>query len=938
MTESGQVNGSVESYIVNDYELIQPIDSTSYVCNFNSPSKWVPPPNDAFSTPVTVTSIPIQNAIAMTLNSSPNSVLNSASLDSHRKLGSNTRDNNTEQLEVEPMEINPFDAYCASPNPDVTTDPIEQSLDDEAFLQSASFYQRFPIRRDKEQNQIRVDSSVKHEVKNFKEGFVLPSPTAQPNNVSTYPFDTNNSAPEFKSDDHLISHYSEVASHHLSLGQYTLAMKQFQCILAHARDIVENSPKKTEQLRFQNIIADTLNNIGVMHEMKGEYLYGLQACKEALRLYRQIGSAYEKHDGSNKDSEAMNEHWQQNVTRTSCNIAQMITAQKSHKDRMRLHQTAYDLFVEGKAEIQNRYRIEQYYVINEPNNNSKGGSNLSASASKHSHLVQSISYFIKVMNNEKTTLGKTHPQVGRTMMCLSHVYCSLEQFDEAFRYIHMAVAILKNGLGESHPNVATAYAALGRIHYTMGEYDDAIQWLKLAGGIQRTALVHEKPGSTGEGFIDFVEGTNCPASLSTASALAATEDEVVMTHEAIASTWISMGVVYMAKRELNKALECHREALSIFLEIEEKTTREDGKNYYHRKYKKQRKEAASRSESEIDVQGQPCRKAVQTDDLYRYPILLLDENGHTRDTHMPRIAVALAWLGEIHRIEGHQSRSLEAFERARIILTERLGPRHLSISTILVKLGMTYRMSGRYGKATQSIRDAMAIQSTHFGYFHDTLAWSLTELGEVYEQSGDTLKGLEIYKDALATQRKVLPSMHINHARLLLKIGKMKESMDQFDDAFIYYSEALRIYQRSDDEKLHSIQIEEMKIARDRLIGIRITLTGREGQMEPTRANGVNRIDKLAEWNMDKGSFYEALRLYHESLELKRQSLGEEHINVGLALQHIARVKEKQNCFDEAHILCAECLRIYRVNGLTFQHHLVKDVLKLVKIMDSGST
>jgi tetratricopeptide (TPR) repeat protein len=785
-----------------------------------------------------------------------------------------------------------------------------------------------------------------------------PVHSTPPTPIATFPFPSPDAAPaisspEFESDEHLISHYSEVASHHLSLGQYILAMKQFQCILAHSRDIVENSPKECEQVRFQYIIADTLNNIGVMHEMKGEYEYGLQACKEALRIYKQMGHTQQGEQQNNKGDYATppkKQQWQQNVTRTSCNIAQMTTARKSYIERRRLHQSAYDLFLEGKAIVHSQRRMQsQGYegsgatcVTNIHGSTTRGGSTIISRSTfgRPTQLLQTISYYTKVLSNERSTLGKTHPQVGRTMICLSHVYCTLHQFDEAVRSIHMAVAILKNGLGESHPNVATAYAALGRIHYSMGEYDDAIHWLKMAGVIQRQALVVDKNGAgTGEGGADHADGTrSSSASLSSASTLAATEEEVVLTHEAVATSWIAMGVVYVARREIQKALECHREALSIYLEIEENTTREDGRNYYNRRCKKLRKEAA-KMDNYLGQNGKEQQKVMNYDDLYIYPVQMVDENGHTRDSVIPGVAIAWAWVGEVYRMEDDFPRALEALDHARLILTERVGARHISVATILTKLGIAYRMSHRYGKAKQALHEAIAIQRARFGSFHDTLAASMVELGEVWENTGELSRAIDTYREALSTQRRALPSMHKKQGRVLVKIGRIYETMEQLDDALVFYTEAMRIYKSNIEDHTQSTvdEDEDMKVGRDRLIGIQIALAGGEEQMILEDLNRITKKDKIAEGCMHKGNLGEAFELYNESLEFKRKMLGDEHLNVGLALRQVAHIKERQMKYEEAHILYTECLRIYRINGLTFQHHLIKDVLAAIQKMDSGS-
>ena len=98
-------------------------------------------------------------------------------------------------------------------------------------------------------------------------------------NHDHHPIYSDPTASDQPTADNVVRRYSDAASHYLSLGQHSAAMKQYQNILAFSRDVIENSEGVQRKQLYHIVIADTLNNIGVVHELGGGYTYGLQACR-----------------------------------------------------------------------------------------------------------------------------------------------------------------------------------------------------------------------------------------------------------------------------------------------------------------------------------------------------------------------------------------------------------------------------------------------------------------------------------------------------------------------------------------------------------------------------------------------------------------------------------------------------------------------------------
>ena len=563
----------------------------------------------------------------------------------------------------------------------------------------------------------------------------------------------------------------------------------------------------------------------------------------------------------------------------------MKNAQESLKERTKLHQHAYECFLKGSND------------------------DIRTSSRDATLLRESIAFYSKVLSVERKTMGKTHPQVGRTMVCMSQVYCTLQQYDEALQVVYKAIKILNNGLGGLHPNVATAHMALGRLHLDMKEYKEAIESLQRALKILHAGMHPNKFGGNDEMENTEVGGENLSIRLT------------------IASVWNAMGVVHATKGDFGSSLECYQETLSIHSNLERlarllpsssSSKSKTNKGFHHLSFH-----------------------------FYTFSRIMMDQHGKFCDNEVPVMAVARHNIGGAYQALEDYAEAVDAYEGGLQVLKEKLGSKHGCVASMLVRIGVVHQSSRRYEKALSAFQEALGIQQLVLGCYHVKVALTLRHLAQLYETRGMLNKALDTYHKALATQRKTVCTSHIMHAELLNKIGSIHERVGQVNEALIFHSESLRIYKQNEDSLKRSGDINATRSARDKVINVLVAAMSsvgaehlsEDGIHKSSRAEVTNSfglvMDELGETHASGGNYKRALEAYEDSLNFLRKDLGHDHVEVGVLLGKISSLHEKERNYDEALILNSECLRIFRVNGLSYQHPSIIEIIRARQRIES---
>jgi len=251
----------------------------------------------------------------------------------------------------------------------------------------------------------------------------------------------------------------ETASDHLSLGRnelalaaYRRAMKvSFANVISVKQRLVEakrrsaaaaagggeaDLTRRQERafelslLQVASRVADVHNNLGVLHELNGEYDRARASYADALEVYHNTCKRYE-------------EAGDPDVDRTKANVERMEMACASAEDRKVLHDRATQLAREVARE--------------------------KSSGARRELLLRQREALRDALGLEGSTIGPSHPASASTLIQMGKIDYELRRYDDAAAGIRRAGDILSTSLGANHPRVGRALLLLASIYERRGD-------------------------------------------------------------------------------------------------------------------------------------------------------------------------------------------------------------------------------------------------------------------------------------------------------------------------------------------------------------------------------------------------------------------------------------------------------------------------------------
>lgn len=320
------------------------------------------------------------------------------------------------------------------------------------------------------------------------------------------------------------------------------------------RDEVEDQLESTLQ-NSASEMANVLNNIGVVLEMKREYQLAMNSYQDALDMYRNTCRRYENAG----DPE---------VDRTVNNIMQLSIAMRYHDRRMELHSEADKL----AAQIELALHSDNHLCTE--------------------LRIERLNVLMCVLDLEVESLGQDHPGVGFTLLKKGALHLEMMHVDMAIKDTKDAVGILKKGLGSFHPEVGFALIKLGDMfNYDISKYGGGLNGgddsKNMALSLYREALiplresfgaVNSYSGLTNNciGMLYSSKGKAKHAMSSFYDALASygvrertgkemeANDERKSSYPDVFFVWINVGCLHMTRKEWQLALQSYLKAHSAF--------------------------------------------------------------------------------------------------------------------------------------------------------------------------------------------------------------------------------------------------------------------------------------------------------------------------------------------------------------------------------------
>ncbi|CAF0934451.1 unnamed protein product [Adineta steineri] len=339
----------------------------------------------------------------------------------------------------------------------------------------------------------------------------------------------------------------------------------------------------------------------------------------------------------------------------------------------------------------------------------------------------------------------------------------------------------------------------------------------------------------------------------------------------------------------------------------------------------------------------------------------------------PDIAAAYNNIGLVHRERNELNLALKNFEIAYEMRQKQLPSNHPHIAGSLHNIGSIYKAKGDFNKALDCLQQALRVDENLHPGNNLGKAMTIEGIGKVYIDKEDFDAALTYLSRALKMYKHVLPDQHSEIARCVGGIGYAHEKKGNLDIALDYYQQQLNMNEQClpFDHSLLSIHLgsiigiykkmNEIDKALDLCQQKLVIQKARLGENHPRIARTLMIMADLIEDNNRKKAlkYYEqalsvlenctppdyqvtseclismaglysncdmmedALRCDIKALEVDRQTLSSDHINIALSLRNIGIDYERMNNLSEALRYFNESLLIYQANYGP-EHEMVK--------------
>ena len=612
-------------------------------------------------------------------------------------------------------------------------------------------------------------------------------------------------------------------------------------------------------------MANVINNIGVVYEMKGDYQMALKSFRDALDVYRNQCHRYEN-AGDN------------DVDRTVNNIMMMGIAMRSQNKRLDLHQEEAELAVQT-ARWQN-------------------------SDDHHGLCTQlrmaRLNLLMCVLDIETESLGQDHPTVGFTLMTKGELHLEMMHVDMAIKDTRDAISILKKGLGDIHPEVGLAFMRLGDMYnYHLGKYGDnkdvalslykeALTPLRQSFGSVSSPLglvynsigiLHSSRGDAKHAMSSFYAALASFGVRSRAD-ISASKGEPQSSRPDVFFSWINVAKLHMMMDEWQLALRSYSKALSAFNFLDE----DDKMRLQTIGQRRLMKNALSLSKGQLSFKDHDVLLAAVLQNIGRAQSMLhqygkaiesLEEALRihqvvamrtTRTKSFQDVACILENLGEVQMISGDLTSAFSRYvESLTLLRSNKLSKNSIEVALVLGGIGQVHLKKKEYAEAKVVLKECMRslesmgvppnnrrineirsclvdselallqsatttlagqrLEISPVPYIDKALA--IDEIANSYRNKGDCTASIWFYSEALIIRRKRVEqklrrgrrdsSEIVDVGRTVSNIAQLRRDMREFGAAKILFDEVKQLYRSvglSPEHTFYKDLLDEIEVTR----------------------------------------------------------------------------------------------------------------------------
>jgi CHAT domain-containing protein/Tfp pilus assembly protein PilF len=513
------------------------------------------------------------------------------------------------------------------------------------------------------------------------------------------------------------------------------------------------------------LVADSLNNLGLLHLRLKDRAAALPLLRQALAIREKVlgkdhpavGDSLHNlgilYKGMGKEQEAEASYRQALEVRQKAfgptdnrTLATLIDLAPLYRDRGEY----------GKAE-------PLYRLIVEARRKSAGEKSL-AFANSLSDLAWAYNYlgngrqaaplFLQALEIYREQRGQNHADVAKTLNDMAGVHQRLGEFAQAQTLYRQALAIFKETLGEQSSKHADSLSGLASLFADTGDYGNAEALYKQAKEIRRQVL--------GEKSLRFADSLN------------------------------NLAILYLGLGKHTEAEPLFRQALEI---VKEKF----GARHPH----------CANALNNLAVLYQGLGDFAQAESFLNQA---LDIQAGTVGERHPSYALTLNSLAGAYQRQGDHARAEPLLRRALEIFRQALGEKHPLYADSLNNLALACQAAGHNAQAEELLRQALQARKAAVGEKHPDYAASLLNLAAICRARGENDEALSLLKEGLKTYGQALGEDHPLYATGLNSLAGLYRDKDDPRSAEPIGRQALQILSRH-VRLVSAIQSERQQLA-----------------------------------------------------------------------------------------------------------------------------
>ena len=225
-------------------------------------------------------------------------------------------------------------------------------------------------------------------------------------------------------------------------------------------------------------------------------------------------------------------------------------------------------------------------------------------------------------------------------------------------------------------------------------------------------------------------------------------------------------------------------------------------------------------------------------------------------------------LARVYRGFGEYERARDMLERSLAHRRAEQGDTNLEVAQTRYALSEMYRRIGRYPEALAEAHAALDLQRALLGPDHPETATTLFQLAAYYVYVADLRRSAELAEEGLQVRQRALGPSDTLVADALIKVAGARRRLGDYDDAERKIRQALQILE-------HSV-----------------------GSRHALYADALMNLGYVLEDDRQRPA--EALAVFRQALDIRRELLGPRHIQVIFPQGNISAVLAKLGQEDEA--------------------------------------